>query len=131
MSLTCKLLYIVFTPNYSFSLVKADVFFYEQDVILHSREDINNFYINLHAITSLTKKIEDSIGFFKKTYNKSFGKDPIMTNLYVWLQNETKTFTKLIKLKRDKALHQAKDSLSDEIHVHLDNATNKERLYAS
>ena len=65
MALTCKLLCIVFTLNYSFSLLKADVFFYEQELILHSRKDINNFYINLHAITSLTKKIEDSIAFFK------------------------------------------------------------------
>ena len=127
MSLTCKLLCIVFTLNYSFSLLKADVYFYEHDLILHSRKVINNFYINLHAITSLTKKIEESVEFFKKKYTKSFDKDPIMTNLYAWLQNEAKTCSKLIKLKRDKALNLAKDSLPDEIHVHLEKTKRTKR----
>ena len=129
MSLTCKLICIVFTLIHSFSLLKADVFFYEQELILHSRKDINNFYINLHAITSLTKKIEDSIAFFKKKYTKSFDKDPIMTNLYAWLKNEAKVCSKLIKLKRDKALKLARDSLPDEIHVHLDKTKRNKRAF--
>ena len=129
MALTWKILVIVFTLNYSFSLLEADVFFYEQDLILHSSKDINNFYINLHAITSLIKTIEKSIEFFKKKYTKAFDRDPIVTNLYAWLQKEAKTCSKLIKLKRDKALILAKNSLPDVIHVHLEKAKRNKRAF--
>ena len=131
MALTWKILVIVFTLNYSFSLLEADVFFYEQDLILHSSKDINNFYINLHAITSLIKTIEKSIEFFKKKYTKAFDRDPIVTNLYAWLQKEAKTCSKLIKLKRDKALKLAKNSLPDVIHVHLEKAKRNKRALES
>ena len=50
-----------------------------------------------------------------------------MTNLYAWFQNEAKVSSKLIKLNRDKALKLAKDSLPDEIHVHLDKAKRTKR----
>ena len=63
MLLTYKFLTIVGILNY---LIRAEVYFYEEELIIHSKKDINNFYINLEAINDLQKHIESSIKFFKK-----------------------------------------------------------------
>ena len=61
MLLTYKLLIIVGTLNY---VIRAEVFFFDEELIIHSKKDINNFYINLEAINELARHIDGSIGFF-------------------------------------------------------------------
>ena len=118
MLLTYKLLIIVGTLNY---VIRAEVFFFDEELIIHSKKDINNFYINLEAINELARHIDGSIGFFKKGEKKSARKNLPLTTFNQWLQTEAKLCSKEIKQKRKKALELSRDSLPDTIHKHEDN----------
>ena len=117
MLLTYKFLTIVGILNY---LIRAEVYFYEEELIIHSKKDINNFYINLEAINDLQKHIDGSIKFFKKREKNAAGKDLALTTFNLWLQAEAKLCSKEINQKRRKALELSRDSLPDEIHKHED-----------
>ena len=118
MLLIYKFLTIVGILNY---LIRAEVYFFEEELIIHSKKDINNFYINLEAISNLARHIDGSIGYFKKREKKSTGKNVALTTFNQWLQTDAKLCSKVINQKRGKALELSKDSLPDEIHKHDDN----------
>ena len=46
-----KLIYITFILNYS-TKVSGEIYFYWDEVVIHSQKDISNFYINLEALTA-------------------------------------------------------------------------------
>ena len=110
MLLIYKFLTIVGILNY---LIRAEVYFFEEELIIHSKKDINNFYINLEAISNLARHIDGSIGYFKKREKKSSGKNVALTTFNQWLQTEAKLCSKVINQKRGKALALSKDSLPD------------------
>jgi hypothetical protein len=117
MLLTYKLLTIIGILNY---VIRAEVYFYEDELLIHSKKDINNFYINLEAINELAKHIDGSISYFKKRETQSKGKNLAITTFNLWLQADAQLCSKEIKQKRRKALDLSRDSLPDEIHKHVD-----------
>ena len=124
MLLIYKFLTIVGILNY---LIRAEVYFFEEELIIHSKKDINNFYINLEAISNLARHIDGSIGYFKKREKKSTGKNVALTTFNQWLQTDAKLCSKVINQKRGKALALSKDSLPDEIHKHDDKGIRRDK----
>lgn len=106
-------------------MAMAEIFFYEDELIIHSSKNIVNFYINLEAVNTLGNKIAASINYFKKRESLSAGKSLVLTTFNKWLQSDAQQCAKEIKRKRNKALELSKDSLPDEIHKHKD--TRKKR----
>ena len=60
-----KLIYIIFILNYS-AKVSGEIYFYWDEVVIHSQKDISNFYINLEALADMSRHIDMSIKYFKK-----------------------------------------------------------------
>jgi hypothetical protein len=55
--------------NYS-TTIFGEIYFYGEDIKLHSKKDISNYYINLEALFDLSRHIDMSIKYFKKRESK-------------------------------------------------------------
>ena len=67
--------------------VYAEVFFFENDMVIHSKKNINNFYVNLEALNQLIQHIKGSIAYFKKKELKSPpSKKKTVIDFSLWLQ---------------------------------------------
>ena len=101
--------------------VYAEVFFFENDMVIHSKKNINNFYVNLEALNQLIQHIKGSIAYFKKKELKSPpSKKKAVIDFSVWLQIEAGLCAKSIEMKKEKALEISKNNLPDEIHKHVE-----------
>ena len=118
-----KLIYITFILNYS-AKVSGEIYFYGDEVVIHSQKDISNFYINLEALADMSRHIDKSIKYFKKRESKA-PKDQLDNSFSIWLQHSAGICSNKIKIKRKRALDVVKQSLPDEIHVHLNKLRTK------
>ena len=98
------------------AVVRVEVYFYEDQLIIHSKKNIGNYYINLDAVNELANHIAASISYFKKRETKAVGKSHLEINFNKWLQQDAQLCSDNIKRKRSKALELSRDSLPDEIH---------------
>ena len=66
---TCGLVCILIL-QYGAVLTHSEVFFFEEELIIHSQKDLNNFYTNMESLNELTKHIDKSVNYFKRKVKK-------------------------------------------------------------
>ena len=115
---TYKFIFRVCILQYAATLTQSEVFFYEEELIIHSQKNLNNFYLNLESINDLCKHIDKSVTYFKKRVEKNNLQKTIESSFSLWLQSEAELCSKEIKQKRLKALNISLNALPREIHMH-------------
>ena len=101
---TCGLVCILIL-QYAAVLTHSEVFFFEEELIIHSQKDLNNFYSNMESLNELTKHIDKSVNYFNSKIKKTVLDNTIETSFSLWLKSEAEQCSKELKIKIEKALN--------------------------
>ena len=114
---TCGLVCILIL-QYGAVLTHSEVFFFEEELIIHSQKDLNNFYTNMESLNELTKHIDKSVNYFNSKIKETVLDNTIEASFSSWLKSEAEQCSSEIKIKIEKALNISLNSLPEDIHLH-------------